>query len=425
MNFAEAIRKDMKPALGVTEPAAIALACACARQLSAEEPQKVSVEVNSGIYKNAFTCGIPNTAVVGNEYAAALGCWFGQPERGLMVLDSVDDARVAFCRKMISEGRVEVCMGEISSDISIKAKVFTAHDSCEAHILHEHTNVCYLSANGRVIKDERKRQAAAQTAGSEIENVTLAEMYDFAVHTPIGELKFIQEAFAYNGKLAQEALANPRCIIAKGLFAANGEKMISEDAEKTALLWSTAAAEARVLGMNYPAMSVTGSGNHGIICTMPLYACAKSEKRGEEALLRATALSCLITIYIKHYSGVLSALCGCGVAAGTGMACGLSLLRAGNENAVTATLMNMANSIVGMICQGGNHGCAMKVVAAVKTAFSASQIAMAGASVAACHGIGARTPEQTMRNIGLIANPGMIATEETIVNIFKEKAKCL
>lgn len=136
MNFAEAIRNDMKPALGVTEPAAIALACAYARQLSTEEPEKVSVEVNSGIYKNAFTCGIPNTAVVGNEYAAALGCWFGQPERGLMVLDSVDEERVDFCRKMISEGRVEVHMGEISPDISIKARVLTEHDSCEAHILH-------------------------------------------------------------------------------------------------------------------------------------------------------------------------------------------------------------------------------------------------------------------------------------------------
>lgn len=421
MNFAQAIRNDMKPALGVTEPAAIALASAQARKLTSEEPLKLQVEVNSGIYKNAFTCGIPNTSVVGNEYAAALGCWFGEADKGLMVLDNICEENVEFCRKMIAEGKVEVSMGEVTPDISIKAKVITEHDTCEAHILHSHTNVCCLSVNGKVIKDES--EAAAKGAGSldEIEAVTLAEMYDFAKNAPAEELYFIREAFVINNRLMQEAVENPRCTFTDSLIKANGGKLISEDAEKSAVLFAAAAAEARVLGLNFPAMSITGSGNHGIICTMPLYAYAQAKGCSEEDLLRATALTYLITMYIKHYSGILSALCGCAVAAGTGMACGLTLLRGGDLDAVTRTLYNMTNSIVGMICQGGNHGCVMKVISAVKTAFPASEFALDGAVIAECHGIGDYTPEQTMRNIGLIASPGMVNTEETIVNIFRNK----
>ena len=419
MNFAESIGNDMKPSLGVTEPAAIALACAHARCLTTEEPQKLSVEVNSGIYKNAFTCGIPNTSVVGNEYAAALGCWFGEADKGLMVLDNISEENVEFCRRMISEGRVKVSMGEITSDISIKARVTTEHDICEAHILHAHTNVCYLSLNGKVMKNDC--EATVGGASTDIESITLEEIYNFARNAPVEELYFIREAFVLNNKLVQAALANPRCTFTDQLRKANHGQLISDDPEKSALLLAAAATEARVLGLNFPAMSITGSGNHGIICTMPLYACAQAEKRDEADLLKATALSYLITMYIKHYSGILSAICGCAVAAGTGMACGLTFLRGGDLTAVNNTLYNMANSIVGMICQGGNHGCVMKVVSAVKTAFSASEIGMAGIAVEKCHGIGDDTPEQTMRNIGLIAYPGMINTEETIVNIFQNK----
>lgn len=421
MNFAQAIRNDMKPALGVTEPAAIALACAQARKLTAEEPLELYVEVNSGIYKNAFTCGIPNTSVVGNEYAAALGCWFGEADNGLMVLDKIGEENVEFCQRMISEGKVKVEMGEVTPDISIKAKVVTEHDTCEAHILHSHTNICYLSVNGKVLRDENAAAVKGADALDEIESATLAEFYDFAKNTPVEDLQFIREAFVLNERLMQEAVENPRCIFTDGLIRANGGKQISDDAEKSAVLFASAAAEARVLGLNFPAMSITGSGNHGIICTMPLYAYAKSKGCSEEDLLRATALTYLITMYIKHYSGILSALCGCAVAAGTGMACGLTLLRGGDLDAVTRTLYNMTNSIVGMICQGGNHGCVMKVVSAVKTAFPASELALDGVMIAPCHGIGDYTPEQTMRNIGLIASPGMVNTEETIVNIFKNK----
>ena len=169
-------------------------------------------------------------------------------------------------------------------------------------------------------------------------------------------------------------------------------------------------------------MSITGSGSHGIIAVMPLYAAAKAEGYAEEALLRAAALSMLVTQYIKEYSGRLSAMCGCGVAAGTGMACGLCMLRGGSLSQISMTLRNMALSITGMICDGGNHGCALKAVAATDAAFRACELALCDVSPSAQHGIAGRMPEETMRDIGYISSPGMQETERAIVEIFAKKS---
>ena len=168
-------------------------------------------------------------------------------------------------------------------------------------------------------------------------------------------------------------------------------------------------------------MSITGSGAHGIIATLPLYAVYKIRKLEEDQLYRATMLSYLICTYIKEWSGRLSAFCGCGIAAGTGMACGLSMLRGGSVDTLVHVINNMASSITGMICDGGNQGCTMKGIAACNTAFDACEFAMNGISIGSVHGINGNTPEETMRNMGMIASPGMVETEKTIVRIQQMK----
>ena len=177
-----------------------------------------------------------------------------------------------------------------------------------------------------------------------------------------------------------------------------------------------AAIEARVIGLDLPAMSITGSGAHGIIATLPLYALAKVSGASEEMMLRATLLSYLICTYIKEYSGKLSAFCGCGIAAGTGMCAGLCLMKGGNAEDIGHAINNMSASLTGMICDGGNHGCTMKGISATATAFKSASLALKGAYIGT-HGINAPTPEETMRKMGLIASPGMTATEKTIVEI--------
>lgn len=224
-----------------------------------------------------------------------------------------------------------------------------------------------------------------------------------------------------NYALCQAGIASPKTTYARCLLEANDGQMISDDEQKTASLLCNAAIEARVLGLPEPAMSITGSGAHGIIATMPLYAAYKVRGYSEEMLLRATALSYLVCMYIKEYSGKLSAFCGCAIAAGTGMACGLVLLRGGSTKTMAHTINNLASSITGMICDGGNQGCTMKGIVAVDAAWQAVSLAEKQAYIYNVHGINGATPEQTMRNMGLIASPGMVGTEKTIVEILQDK----
>jgi L-cysteine desulfidase len=168
-------------------------------------------------------------------------------------------------------------------------------------------------------------------------------------------------------------------------------------------------------------MSITGSGAHGIIATLPLYASSQVNNYGEEELLRATALSYLVCMYIKEYSGKLSAFCGCAIAAGTGMACGLAYLKGGTHKTLTLVIQNMASSITGMICDGGNHGCTLKGIVAVDAAYQSVNLALTGIAIERQHGINGASAEETMRNIGLIASPGMIQTEGVIVDMMRQK----
>lgn len=181
------------------------------------------------------------------------------------------------------------------------------------------------------------------------------------------------------------------------------------------------AIEARVRGATAPAMSITGSGSHGILATMPLVAAARWRNASDELLLRSAALSCLVTIYIKEYSGRLSALCGCALAGGTGTACGLALLWGGTDAQISLCVQNMAAGLTGMICHGGNQGCTLKARAAVQAAYDSALLAMAGEAVDHRHSILGATPEQTMQNIGRIASPGMTGTEQTILDILSDK----
>lgn len=441
----ELIRNDMKPALGVTEPGAIAFAVATAEKHAGGRLKSVNVKLNSGMYKNGYTCGIPNSTRVGNMYSAALGAVAGDPEKGLMALSGVtpeDDQRAA---EMVESGMVTVEMSGVTSRIFIQAAVVSededgAEQKVTVTIRDSHTNIVSITQNGKEIfsKDPGKdnsqmaeegdsNESPDETGTSEeepeplIHKYSLKQLVEYAEKVDINRISFIQEAFKVNMELFNYGLESPRTVFAHQLLRMNSNKIFSDDELRTASLLCNGAIEARVLGLDRPAMSITGSGAHGIIATLPLYGAFKVKNYSEEALLRATALSYLVCMYIKEYSGKLSAFCGCAIAAGTGTACGLTMLRGGGIEEMKDVINNMASSITGMICDGGNQGCVMKGVAAVETIWRSVDLAMNGASISWNHGINGRTPEETMRNMGLVASPGMTGTEKTIVDIMRNK----
>ena len=425
--LSQMIKDDMKPALGVTEPGAIAFAVAKARSFTKGDIKKVNVAMNSGMYKNAFTCGIPNSNEVGNVFAAALGVVAGNADKGLESLADVTPEDNVKAQEMIDQGKITVELSGITSRIFIEATVETEEDKAIVTIRDSHTNITKIIVNDKVELETEDEKKTEEDGGEEeshsIHKYTLQQLYDYVTTVDIEEIRFINEAYKVNLELFHEGLENPRTTFARQLLAINNGKEVSDDEQKTASLMCNAAIEARVIGLDKPAMSITGSGAHGIIATMPLYAAYKVNGYTEEQLLRATALSYLVCMYIKEYSGRLSAFCGCAIAAGSGMACALVYLRGGTVEMMAHTLNNMASSITGMICDGGNQGCTMKGVAAVDGAYKSVEFAMNGIYISEVHGINGNTPEETMRNMGLIASPGMVGTEKTIVEIFEDKLK--
>lgn len=447
------IKKDMVPALGVTEPGAISFCVAKAKSYAKGELLHLNVAMNSGMYKNAFTCGIPNSKEVGNVFAAALGYVAGNPDKGLESLANVTPADNVIAQRLIDEGKITVALSGISSRIFMEATLETTESKVLLAIRDTHTNITKIVVNGETVleaeeKDEaidrpeagitesdkteegcgitESNKVAEGTGITKIHSIhryTLAELVDYVNTVSLEEIEFVKEAYKVNLELFEEALKSPRTTFARQLLAMNGGEVISKDEQMTASLLCNATIEARVIGLDKPAMSITGSGAHGIIATMPLYGVYKIHGLSEEILYRATMLSYLVCTYIKEYSGRLSAFCGCAIAAGTGMACGLVYLKGGTVEQMEYTLNNMASSITGMICDGGNQGCTMKGVAACDAAFRSVSFAMKGVHIDKVHGINGNTPEETMRNMGLIASPGMVGTEKTIVEIFEEKLR--
>ncbi|MBE6041305.1 MAG: serine dehydratase subunit alpha family protein [Clostridiales bacterium] len=435
------LKSDMKPALGVTEPGAIAFSVAKARSYTKGDLKRIHVAMNSGMYKNAFTCGIPGSSKVGSMYAAALGYVAGNAELGLQSLAGVTAEANEEAEALVSKGIVTVSLSAITSRIFIEATVETDEDIAVVTIRDSHTNIVCITVNGEVIEGsavQADTDAAEASAGVKtgsisdaisqsaaeahlIHKYTLAELVEYADTVDLDEITFIGEAYVTNLQLLKAGLESGKTTFGPRLMEKNGGSLVSDDEQKTASLMCNGAIEARVVGLDKPAMSITGSGAHGIIATMPLYAAYCVNHYSMEKLLRATALSYLVCTYIKEYSGRLSAFCGCAIAAGSGMACALVYLRGGTVEMMSHTLNNMASSLTGMICDGGNQGCTMKGIAAVDAAYQSVDLAMNGVYIYNEHGINGKAPEDTMRNMGLIASPGMVGTEKTIVEIFEAK----
>lgn len=415
------IKEDMKPALGVTEPGAIAFAVAKAKSYIHRDIEEVKIRLNSGIYKNAYTCGIPNSNEVGNIFAAALGVVAGKAEKGLESLEDVTEEDNKEAQKLIDAGKIKVELNKISSDIFIEAEISNLEEKVIVKIEGTHTNIVEIVVNGKTIFTKELEKEEHKSEEVILHRYSVKEILDYINSVELSEIDFVMSAHDMNMLLFQEGLNSKRTTFVKQLWKMNGEKLFSENSLNTAQLLCNGAIEARVLGLNKPAMSITGSGAHGIITTLPVLAECRVKGLSDEKLIRATILSYLICTYIKEYSGRLSAFCGCGIAGGTGVACAIGYLRGAGVKEITNIINNMAAGITGMICDGGNQGCTMKGIVAVDAAFRAVEMAMNDTYIFNVHGINGVTPEKTMMNMGKIASPGMIETEKVIVDIFKDK----
>lgn len=420
--FLNLLKSEIAPALGCTEPAAAALCAAYAASALGEAVEELELWVSRYIFKNGMNVGIPGTGMLGLNIAAALGALSARPERKLMVLTGIDEGSKQAAIAMVDEKRVRVALAETGEKIHIEAVARAGERTGRAVIAGTHTGLRYLARGGEVLVDEAA--AAADAAGAipgKPYDVTLDEIAEVVAELPVAELIFLRELIDLNMTIAQEGLTNDYGLkVGKSIL--EGAGLISGDVANYAVAMTAAAADARMAGCDKPVMSAAGSGNQGLTATVPVTAIGRRLRLPEEKVLRALALSILVTVHTKHYIGRLSVLCGCSIAAAIGACCGVILLMDGNAENMKAGISSMVADISGVVCDGAKPGCALKIATAVSSAIRAANMALLGVGAGSHDGIVSRDVEKTLANLGRLGNEGMSDTNEVILGMMLEKS---
>ena len=418
--YLQILKEELLPAMGCTEPIAVALCTARAAELLGVPPEKIAVRLSANILKNAMGVGIPGTGMIGLPIAVALGALVGRSEYGLEVLRDVTPEAVARGRACIDEGRISIGLREgIAEKLYIEVEVLGAGHRATAVIAGGHTRFVYLERDGAVELDER---TPAADTGAECEvPLTLQRVWDFATTAPLDELRFILETRRLNKAAAEKSFAGEygHCI-GRTLRRERELQVIGDSIFSRILSYTSAACDARMAGAMIPVMSNSGSGNQGIAATLPVVVYAEETGADEERTIRALTLSHLTVIYIKQSLGRLSALCGCVVAA-TGSSCGIVYLMGGGYAQVAAAVKNMIANQTGMICDGAKPSCAMKLTSGVSTAVLSALMAMDGHCVTPVEGIIDEDVDKCIRNLTDIGRDGMCETDRLVLDIMTSK----
>lgn len=414
------IKREVVPAIGCTEPIAVALATAKACETLGELPEQINIFLSANILKNAMGVGIPGTGMIGLPIAIALGALIGKSEYQLEVLKDCTDEAVEAGKKLIESQCIKIALKEdIEDKLYIEAVVGKGDKTARVVIRTLHTNICLVEKEGKVLID--KQQAACSEESEETPELTLRKVFDFSMTAPLDEIDFILETGKINKAAALSAFENEYGhSLGKTLIRETADNMMGNSLFSHILAYTSAACDARMAGAMVPVISNSGSGNQGISASIPVLIYAEETHQPEEKLIRALTLSHLTVIYIKSYLGRLSALCGCVVAA-TGSACGITYLMGGEYEQITFAVKNMVANLTGMICDGAKPSCALKVSSGVSTAIFSAMMAVEGKAVGALEGIIDEDVDQSIRNLTLIGAKGMTETDKLVLQIMTNK----
>ncbi len=429
----------LKPALGCTEPVAVALATAAAASAAAgrlpADPGpcpppgtvlSVRVAVNKNVFKNAFSVHLPKAGGhKGIAMAAALGP-FCDPARELSLLADLDPARIAAAEDLVRRGRVAVDIApEAPTSLYIEAEVRLAAPGAPGTgtcvIRGHHSNIVRISAGGRTLLARDDGPAAGDASDDGLAELRAASVSDLvaAVEELAADVRaLVLRTVDMNLKAAEAGLANPLGL-GTGFFG-NPPPWSGGGLAEHITSMTAAGSDARMSGFPVEVMSSAGSGNQGIVATVPIVVFSRHRGVPEERMLRAVALAHLVTMYATQFVGYLSALCGVAVKAGLGAACGVVYAMGGGAEEVGRVVKIIAASLTGMICDGAKAGCALKVSSAADMAVRAAALAMKKAEVPDDNGIVAATPEETIRNLARLSL-SMESVDREILAIMKEK----
>lgn len=414
------INREVVPAIGCTEPIAVALCVARATEILGCTPEKITARLSANILKNAMGVGIPGTGMIGLPIAIALGALIGRSEYQLEVLKDSTPEAVERGRRFIDDKRIAISLKEnITEKLYIEIEASAAGHTATAIIAAGHTTFIYIARDGEVLLDATAG-TSAETASEEVE-LTLHKVWDFAMTSPLDELRFILETRRLNKAAAERSFEGTfgHCI-GKTLRGQKEQNLMGNSTFSHILSYTSAACDARMAGAMIPVMSNSGSGNQGIAATLPVVIYAEENNATEEQTIRALTLSHLTVIYIKQSLGRLAALCGCVVAA-TGSSCGIVYLMGGGYDEVAAAVKNMIANLTGMICDGAKPSCSMKLMSGVSTAVLSAMMAIEKRCVTSVEGIIEDDVDKCIRNLTRIGRDGMNETDALVLDIMTHK----
>jgi L-cysteine desulfidase len=415
-DYIRLLRRNVVPALGCTEPVAVALASAECRRLLGRTPQCIMVWVSHNIYKNGMGVGVPGTGMVGLAAAAAIGAVAGDPDAGLEVLKNVTPQHVPIARAL--RKAVTVAVKDAGDPLYAEVQAEVDADTARVVIRHDHANIVLKERNGTELY---RREVSDDSVGEAVPRMAISRLIEFAVNVPLPLIEFMQAAAELNSALSDAGQSGEWGMkVGRTLQEQVRQGVLADDLMTLAMRLASAASDARMGGAMLPAMSNCGSGNQGIAATMPVVAAAKLVKASREKTIRAIVLSHTVAIYIKSHLDSLSALCAASTAAmGSGAA--ITWLLGGDEDTIGYCIQNMIGDVAGIICDGAKPSCSMKVSTGAAAAVKAALLARNRIRVSADEGIVAETVEQTIANLGRLGRQGMMETDRQIVSIMLDK----
>ncbi len=420
----EILNREIKPAIGCTEPVAVALNTAYGVSIlpnDSKEISKITVEVSKGIYKNGMDVGIPNTNKIGLHIAASLGASIGDPKCGLEILGKITNEELKYSEKILESCEINVKVDKDNNKpVYIKTTIENKNHVSVAITEDKHDNIVLLSIDGNEILNKRNGASKENNNDNEEQN-----FYSLPINTIVEEIekldyediKFLLDGMEMNMNIAKEGLDKKHGLGVGYSYNSNMKNgLISKDFVNLAYALTAAASDVRMSGYSMPVMSSSGSGNNGLTAILPLAAYKEIMKISDEDLVKALAISHIITSYVKRYIGRLSNLCGCSIAASIGSGAAIAWLL-GDKNAITSTINNIIANQAGVICDGAKPSCALKLGTAASTAVQSALLAIEGITIKDFNGIVDNQVEKSIRNLAKLSGEGMKNIDDTVIEI--------
>lgn len=420
----EILKSEVVPAMGCTEPVAVALACAKAREtVGCSEIDRVEVLVSPNIYKNGLGVGVPNTDEIGLNIAAALGVVGCSSGKSLKLLEDVTEAHVSRAHELMNSDKVTVAIKDTEDKVYIEAKISAGIHSSRVIIRNKHNNIVLVEKDNEILIREQQDNETGKECMIELYGARIRDIVQAVESIDYRDISFLMEGIDMNEGIAKEALDRKLGMgVGYGVKESISKGMLTDDLINNCMMLTAAGADARMSGLSRNVMSSNGSGNNGLTAILPIAVYRRRFNVSDENTAKALAISHIINCYIKKHIGRLSALCGCGVAAATGASAAIAWLMGGDYDQIDGAIKNMIANLSGMICDGAKGSCALKLSTAASAAVQSALLAINNSITVPGTGIIAATAEESIRNLGILSSKGMNITDKVILDIMRQRA---